>query len=99
MRPDVVPQPVRTNVSNVTAWTQRKLVFEDTPLAEAAEEFNRYNKQRVIIDDPALRAFHVRGTFSSTDPALFVQFLAQRFGMTISESSTELRVSRESPIY
>jgi transmembrane sensor len=60
----------------VTSWTQRKLIFEHRPLGEVAEEFNRYNRERISIDSERLRSEQITGVFQSNDPASFVSFLA-----------------------
>ena len=43
------------NLAEITAWTQRQLVFHHRPLGEVADEFNRYNAGRIEIRSPALR--------------------------------------------
>jgi len=59
----------------VMSWTERRLIFEDTPLAEAAEEFARYNPKHIRIEDPKLRDLKVSGVFNATDPASLVEFV------------------------
>lgn len=60
----------------VTSWTERRLVFEETPLAEAAAEFARYNSQAIRINDTTLGELHITGVFDATDPGSLVQFVA-----------------------
>jgi transmembrane sensor len=57
------------------SWTERRLIFEDTPLSEAADEFARYNPKHIRIQDPKLRNLKVSGVFSATDPASLVEFV------------------------
>jgi transmembrane sensor len=74
---DVLGTPERiANIAPVTAWTQRRLVFERRPLGEVAEEFNRYNRQRIRVLGASLRQQEVTGLFQANDPESFVQFLA-----------------------
>jgi transmembrane sensor len=68
---------VRANVAAATAWTQRKLIFENRPLGEVAAEFNRYNRQSIDIRSPELRTQEVTGVFQANDPDSFMLFLAQ----------------------
>ncbi len=82
------------NVSSATAWTQRQLVFEDATLSDVADEFNRYNERRLVIEDPALYGFHISGVFSSTDPKSLIRFLRGRPGVQITETDTEIRVKK-----
>lgn len=90
-------KPKAIDLATATAWTQHKLIFDETPLTEAAEEFNRYNTKRVVIDDPSLASFHVRGTFSATNPERLAEFLRERFSVTVNETSSEIRISRAAP--
>ena len=85
------------NVGSATAWTKRQLVFDSASLAEVAEEFNRYNERKLVIDPSVLGKFHVSGVFSSTDPASLIRFLRQRPGSRIVETSSEIRIENEIP--
>ena len=84
-----------TNVAAVTAWTQRRILFDSATLVEVAEEFNRYNSRQLIIDTPELLQFHIRGTFSSTDPESFVRFLRVRPDVRVTETASEIRISKK----
>jgi transmembrane sensor len=56
-------------------WTDGYLAFGGETLGEVAEEFNRYNPQRMVIDDPDLRRLRIGGKFQSTDPEGFARAL------------------------
>jgi transmembrane sensor len=75
------------NVAASVAWTQRQLMFEHRPLSEVAEEFNRYNKDRIDIDSAELKRQEVTGVFDAKDPASFVAFLASVPGVEIREGT------------
>jgi transmembrane sensor len=64
------------NVESALAWTRNQLVFERRPLGEVAEEFNRYNQERIVIESESLRAEEVTGIFQADNPASFVAFLS-----------------------
>jgi len=72
------------NLTEATAWTQRQLVFYHRPLSEIAEEFNRYNVERIEIRSPALRIREMTGTFRSNDVTSFVAVLAGIPGTRVS---------------
>jgi transmembrane sensor len=82
------------NIAIATAWTQRQLDFESASLSDVAEEFNRYNERQLVIEDPTLYDFHISGVFSSSDPASLVRFLRDRPGVRVTETRTEIRVSK-----
>ena len=72
--PGVVEHGV--NLTETMAWMQHQLVFHHQPLGVIADEFNRYNRGRIEIRNPRLRAQEVTGTFRSNDVASFVAVLA-----------------------
>jgi transmembrane sensor len=82
------------NIAIATAWTERRLQFESASLSDVAEEFNRYNRRQLVIEDPTLYDFHVSGVFSSSDPASLIRFLRQRPGVRVTETQMEIRVSK-----
>lgn len=92
--PTAVDPPKPANLAIALAWTQQKLAFEETPLREVVEEFNRYNRQQLVIADPELYDFHVSGVFASTDSGRMLEFLRQRFGVTMNDSGDEIVISR-----
>jgi transmembrane sensor len=93
--PKTVPRPTYADPTVVTAWTQHELVFESTPLNEVAQDFNRYNTRQLIIDDVALRDFHITGVFSSADPASLLKFLRAQHDLVIEEVDDDIRVSKK----
>jgi len=90
-----ISAPVRTDPAIATAWTQGKLIFDSASLAEVVAEVNRYNPRPLSIDDPKILAMHVSGTFSTTDSSQVIQFLAERFGLTVHESPNGIRLSAQ----
>jgi transmembrane sensor len=87
--------PQSANVEAATAWTQQRLVFDFTPLTEVAEEFNRYNRRALIIEDATLSDFNISGSFSSTNPTLLLRFLRDQPGIVVHETTDEIRIWRE----
>lgn len=93
VRPIEAPSVQRANVAAATAWTQRNLVFDSSPLTEVAQEFNRYNKRHLVITDPQLAQFHVSGVFSSAETTLLLRFLRDQPNLIVEETATEIRIS------
>jgi transmembrane sensor len=91
-RQAVPAQPDHADVAVATAWVHKRLVFEETPLAEVAEEFNRYNTRHLVIADPQLRSVGISGVYSSTDPDSLLGFLRAQPNIQLRESATEIRV-------
>jgi transmembrane sensor len=63
------------DTKKVTSWTQRRLIFEDTSIADAAAEFARYSPRQIRVVDTAIAARKVTGVFDATDPASLIEFL------------------------
>jgi transmembrane sensor len=88
-------KPKKPNVAAATAWTQRRLVFDSATLADVAEEFNRYNRRRLVIKSPELAEFHITGVFASTDPKSLIRFLQARPEIVVTEKSNEILITRK----
>lgn len=80
--------PGQANVESVIAWSERRLSFEDTTVAEVAAELNRYNRSRVLIDDPLLSRRRITGVFDVNDPDAFISLLQrlEKIDVQLSDS-------------
>jgi len=67
------------NVTRKLSWTEGRLWFDRTTLAEAVAEFNRYNRRQLTITDPKIAGLRIGGGFESTDPESFVAALEHSF--------------------
>jgi transmembrane sensor len=76
-----------TTPAATTSWTQRRLMFDHRPLSEVAQEFNRYNRARIIIQSEALQTQEVSGVFQSDDPTSFLSFLSDIPGIEVRQMS------------
>lgn len=65
----------RTDPIRETSWLIGRLKFEGKPLGEVVSEFNRYSTRKVVVDDPALAARPISGTFRADDQDAFVEAL------------------------
>jgi transmembrane sensor len=90
---DAVKMPQPVDIETATAWTQKRLVFENTPLSEVAEEFNRYSSKPLVIDDPSLQQLGVSGLYSSSDPTALIAFLSTQPGILVTQTNTEIRIT------
>lgn len=61
------------------SWRRGFLVFRETSLGEAVAEFNRYNTRKIVIDDPAVAAIRIGGSFRSTNVDAFIRLTEQGF--------------------
>jgi len=84
--PNARPHAAHANIAMATAWTQRKLVFEHRPLGEVADEFNRYNRERIEIQSAQLRDQEITGVFEANNPESFMTFLTKLPDVTVERS-------------
>lgn len=66
-------------------WREGYLRFEDTPLREAAEEFNRFNARKLLMGDADVAALRMGGQFRWSNLDGFVRLLQQGFGVRVEE--------------
>lgn len=59
------------DLDRALAWREGNIALEGETLAEASATFNRYNKRKIIVDDPALGARRLVGYFRVQDPQSF----------------------------
>jgi transmembrane sensor len=77
----VIRQQPPGYVRRKLAWTMGNISFDGETLTEAVSEFNRYNRRRLAIADPAIASMKVGGSFEATDPESFAATLEKHFGV------------------
>ena len=75
------------DVKRATAWTERRLVFEETTLTDVAAEFARYNEKSIHILGESLANRRITGIFNATDQATFVEFLRTHADVLVREDA------------
>jgi transmembrane sensor len=74
-------------------WRDGLLIFDQVSLAEAAGEFNRYNKKRLVITDSAAAAIPIGGRFEAANVETFVRLIREGFRLKVEERGDEIRIS------
>ena len=62
-------------IDQTLAWQNTRLVFDDTPLDEVVGAFNRYNRHRLLLNDPSLRQRTLTGVFKADNLDGFIRLL------------------------
>lgn len=75
-------------------WEHGMLVFDNMTLADAANEFNRYNRQKLVIADPGSAKLTIVGTFHTTDVKAFIDVAQDVFKLHIENNGNEIVISR-----
>ena len=61
--------------------------FRGDSLADAIEEFNRYNRRQLRLAEASLAQLRVGGTFNATDPESFAAALASTFSLQVAHDT------------
>lgn len=76
----------------VAAWRRGEVVLDDTPLADAVEEMNRYDRVLLVLEGERIRDLRVSGIYRTGDSAGFAHAVASIYGLAIEEREDELRL-------
>jgi transmembrane sensor len=82
----------RVNAQQAVGWAEGQIAFDQQPLGEVAEEFNRYAAVPIVIQDEQVRAIPISGVFSARDTDSFVAFIASLDGVGIEKSGGRILV-------
>jgi transmembrane sensor len=63
------------------SWRAGFLTFENTTLADAVSEFNRYSTRHIVISDPSIAAIRLTGRFESAKYEAFIRLLEDGFSI------------------
>jgi transmembrane sensor len=69
-----------------TSWRTRQLSFDGEGLAAIANEFNRYNRAKIVLSDTSLARLRLSGVFDANDPESFIAFLELSAGVRVDRS-------------
>lgn len=75
----------RAKVEAHDAWRNNMLIFEDAPLRDIVEDFNRYNRRKLEIVDPAMGSVQFGGRYRPRDVEGFLQNLSAVMPVRVSE--------------
>jgi transmembrane sensor len=83
------------DVEEASAWRRGEIVFDETSLAEAVKEMNRYNAARICLDVSRAEDFKISGIFRLDDGAAFARTLAGLYGLTVEERDSAIHIVGE----
>ncbi len=89
-----VTHKAELNAATALSWRRGVLVFNDTPLAEAARELNRYNSTQIVIADPAVGRVGVGGTFATNNVAGFARVAKNLLRLQVENRGDAIVISR-----
>jgi transmembrane sensor len=81
-------------LSTGLAWRQGLLIFKRSTLAEAAAQFNRYNREKLVVDGSAAQ-LKIGGTFQSDNISDFAEVAREVLGVRIAHRGDRTIISRQ----
>lgn len=77
-------------------WTSGMLSFDNERLADAAAEFNRHNRRKIMLVDASLADLRITGAFHANDAEGFARAVAATFALTRRDGAGEaIELSRQ----
>lgn len=83
-----------TEMADALSWRSGILVFRGTPLGEVAAQFNRYNSEKIVIDDPDIARLTISARLPATDVGAFARVAKNFIGLKVEHSGDEIHLSR-----
>jgi transmembrane sensor len=86
-----VPSP---QIDRELAWQQGMISLDGRTLREAADEFARYNRIPIVIEDPEIAGRTVTGLFSANNPVGFARAVGTSLNLKVEVGPDAVRLSR-----
>jgi len=83
----------KPDIADDLSWRRGMLVFNQQTLGEAAEQFNRYNPRKLVVEGDA-RKIRIGGSFKADNVDVFVLLLHRGFGLSVNDQGKRITVSR-----
>jgi transmembrane sensor len=80
-------------VQDALAWREGMLSFDQKRLSDVAAEFNRYNRQQLVLTDSDAANIRIGGMFPSSKPDDFAHLLRDAYGLEVDEGPEVIRIS------
>lgn len=74
----------KPSIERVTAWQRGLVSFDDTVLADAVAEMNRYSKIHIVVEDQATASIRISGIFRAGDQDNFARAIAKSYAIETS---------------
>lgn len=91
--PEIATEPAA--IERSLAWRSGEISLENETLGSAVEQFNRYNRQQLVIADPDLASARLVGLFQIDRPADFAATLSASLDVAVTTTPGEIRLARK----
>lgn len=76
------------------SWRQGRLVLDQMTLAQAVQEFNRYNKRQLVVTDPVAAQLRIGGSFNVDNIDGFARLLQQGMALKVDSNGDTIKIHR-----
>ena len=90
VRKHVTPTLDAPSMDKATGWMRGQLIFDHTPLREAAAEFNRYSTLKITVASTEAATIPVGGIFRISDSKSFARAVAETHNLRLTLRGSEL---------
>jgi transmembrane sensor len=81
-------------IASRLGWREGRLILDQMTLAQAAQEFNRYNRKQLIVTDPSVAQLRIGGTFNVDNVDGFARLLQQGMGLRVDAAGDNIKIHR-----
>jgi transmembrane sensor len=82
----------KPNTAAAISWLQQELIFEGQPLSDVVEEFNRYTRTPIVLNDRSLGELRINAVFHSTSPDSLLRFISRYDTVQVQRTGKEIRI-------
>jgi len=84
------PKLDNPSLEKVTAWQRGQVAFDNTPLADAVADMNRYNTSKIVIEAPGAGSIPISGIFRAGDSTNFAQAVARAYRLHVLSRAKDI---------
>jgi transmembrane sensor len=85
------------DADRATSWRRGQIIFDNTRLADAIAELNRYSDRQIELADPALADLRLSGAFATGRPTRFLEAVTAYFPIEAAPSGRDTILLRTRP--
>ena len=89
-----VTQKTAQEQESKLSWRRGVLIFSHAALADAANEYNRYNRDKIVVEGRIATALKVDGTLPTDDPQAFAEIAQDILHLHVEKRGTDIVISR-----
>lgn len=84
----------RPKLESSLAWRRGELVLEQTLVADAVAEMNRYSRTPMVLNDAQVARARISGVFKTGDSETFAHTLARLYGLQVQRRAGKIVMER-----